>query len=126
MLHCRCVARQRPGSLGFNIILASKRQTLTVLLANNKGADEHAHLCSLINAFAIRYLKSELTTSDINFFSFLMGFSMIKSLATPLQCLMFPYDNPANHAPGAQTDHSWVHGGHFLRKAHKKVYKKIL
>ena len=57
----RCVARQRPGSLGFNIIWALTRETLTLLLVNNKGADQTAHLCSLISAFVIRYLRSEVS-----------------------------------------------------------------
>ena len=53
----RCIARQRPGSLGFNTIWASMRETLTLLLANNKGADQPMHPHSLICAFVICYLK---------------------------------------------------------------------
>ena len=53
----RRVARRKPGSLGFNFIWASIQETLTLLLTNNKGADQAAHLCSLIRAFVIRYLK---------------------------------------------------------------------
>ena len=47
------VARRRPGSLGFNIIWASTRETLTLLFANIKGADQPAHPRSLISAFII-------------------------------------------------------------------------
>ena len=31
---------------------------------NNKDADQPAHLCSLISAFVINYLKSKVTSSD--------------------------------------------------------------
>ena len=61
LCECRRVARRRPGSLGFNIIWASMRETLNELLANNKGADQPAHPRSLISAFVIRYLKSKET-----------------------------------------------------------------
>ena len=37
---------------------------LTLLLANNKGADQPARPRSPISAFDIRYLKSKATMSD--------------------------------------------------------------
>ena len=66
ILETRCVARLRPGSLGFNIIWTSMRETITLLLANNKGADQPAHTRSLISTFVIHYLKSNVTRSDIS------------------------------------------------------------
>ena len=36
------------------------------LIANNKGADQPAHPRSLISAFIICYLKSEVTRSDVS------------------------------------------------------------
>ena len=57
--HIRCVGRWRPGSLSFVIIWASTRETLELMLVNNKGADQPAHPRSLINAFVICYLKSK-------------------------------------------------------------------
>ena len=54
------VARRRPGSLGFNTIWASMRETLTLLLVSNKGADQPAHPHSLISAFVTPYLKSKV------------------------------------------------------------------
>ena len=79
------VARRwgKPGSPGFNFIWASMRETLTLMLANNKFADQPAHPCSLISAFVIRYLKSKVTTC-MSYISLFVGFSMIKPLATPL------------------------------------------
>ena len=64
-----CVARRRPGSLGFNTIWAYTRETLTFLIAKNKGADQPAHPRSLISAFIIRCLNSKETKSDISQFS---------------------------------------------------------
>ena len=65
LLECTCKARRearrRPGSLGFNIIWASTRETLTLLLANNKGTDQPAHTRSLISTIVTRYLKSNVT-----------------------------------------------------------------
>ena len=40
----RHVVRGRLGNLGFNIIWASTGGTLTLLHANNKGADQPAHI----------------------------------------------------------------------------------
>ena len=60
----RRIARRRSGSLGFNMV--SMRDTLTLLLANNKGAYQPAHLRSLISAAVIRYLESNITRSDIS------------------------------------------------------------
>ena len=62
----RRIARRRSGSMGFNIIWASTRETLTLLLANNKDTDQPAHTRSLISTLVIRYLKSILTRSDIS------------------------------------------------------------
>ena len=59
----RRVARRRQESLDFNIILASTLEPLTFLLANNKAADQPAHLRSLISAFVILYLKGKVTKS---------------------------------------------------------------
>ena len=67
----RRVARRRPGSLGVNIIWAVTQKTLTLLLAKNKDADQPAHMRSLISTFVIRYLKSNVTRSDISKFSIL-------------------------------------------------------
>ena len=78
----RRVARSRPGSLGFNIILAPMRTAM--LLANNKGTDKRAHPRRLVSALVIGYMKSKETRADISSFSFVVGFSMIKSLAMPL------------------------------------------
>ena len=79
----RRVARWRPGSLDFNIIWASMRETLTLLLANNKGADQPVHPGSLISIFVYCYLKSKATKSDISSFSSFVGFNIIKTLAMP-------------------------------------------
>ena len=58
-------SQEGPESLGFNIICASMRETLTLMLANNKGADQPVHLRSLISAFVIRHLNSKVSRSDI-------------------------------------------------------------
>ena len=44
------------------------RETVTLLLANNKCADQPAHPRSLISAFIIRFLKNKVTGSDIFIF----------------------------------------------------------
>ena len=75
------VTVRRPGSLGFNIIWAQMRETLTLLLANIKDADQPAHPHRLISASVIHYLKSHIFHNSQ---FFLVGFNMIKSLATPL------------------------------------------
>ena len=52
-------------------IWASTRESLTLLNANNKGADQPAHLRSLVSAFVIRFLESKnttLATSKISIF----------------------------------------------------------
>ena len=84
----RGIARRRPGSLCFKFIWVSTRKTLTLLLANNKGADQTAYSRTLISAFVIRCLNSKVTKSDTFEFSFwfFLGFKMIKSLATTLNC----------------------------------------
>ena len=64
--------RLRPGGLGFNAMCASMGETRTLLLSNNKRADQPAHPHSLISAFVLRYLKSKLTRSDISYFFFLV------------------------------------------------------
>ena len=58
-------------------------KNLTLLLANKKGADQPAHQRSLISAFVFRYLKSTVTILQM----FLVGFNLIKPLATPLECI---------------------------------------
>ena len=45
---------------------ASMQEILTLLLVNNKGADQPAHPGSLISALVIRYLKSKVTRSDVS------------------------------------------------------------
>ena len=69
----RCVDKRRPGSLGFSIFKDLNARCPTLMLANNKGADQPAHPRSLISAFVIRYLKSKVTRSDISLFSILFG-----------------------------------------------------
>ena len=64
-IEIRCVARRRPRSLGFNILWASTWEAPTLLIANNKGAEQPRHLRSLISAFVICYLKIKVTRSDI-------------------------------------------------------------
>ena len=49
------------------------RDPSTLLLVNNKGADQPAHSRSLVSAFVIRYLKSKVTRSDVSQFSNLFG-----------------------------------------------------
>ena len=39
---------------------STTRENLTMVHANNKGADQPAHPCSLISAFVIRYLKDNV------------------------------------------------------------------
>ena len=58
---------------------------MTLMLANNIGADQLAHLRSLISAFVIPYLKRRVAGSDmsISSFSIFVGFNMRKPLATP-------------------------------------------
>ena len=75
----------------FNIIGASTREKLTLMLANNKGADQPVHSCSLISTFVIHYLKHRVAGSDmsISSFSFFVGFNVIKPLATPLILFAF-------------------------------------
>ena len=81
----RRIARRRSGSLGFNILWASTREASTLLLANNKGADQPAYVRSLISAFVISYLKSLENRSDICLKTpFFVGFNMMKPLATPM------------------------------------------
>ena len=55
-------------SVGVFAICASTRENLSSGFANNTGADQPAHLRSLISAFVIRFLKSvisKLATSEI-------------------------------------------------------------
>ena len=53
-------------SLCFNVIMGLDTRNPDLLLANNNGADQPAHPCSLVSAFVIRYLKSEVTRSGIS------------------------------------------------------------
>ena len=70
--------------MGFNIIWASMRDTLALLLANNKGAYQLAHPHSLISAFVMRYLNSKVGQISKNSPFCLVGFNLITSLSTPL------------------------------------------
>ena len=72
------VARQRPGSLGFNIIWASTRKILTLL-----------HLPSLISVFIIHNWNSKVTRSDISKFSNFFG--------------GFQHDRDSGYAPALST-----------------------
>ena len=47
---------------------ARSQETQTLLLANNKGADQPAHPRSLISAFVIHYMKNKVTRSGISYF----------------------------------------------------------
>ena len=49
------------------------QETLTLLLVNNKGADQPAHPRSLISAIVIRFLKSKVTRSDVSKFYIIFG-----------------------------------------------------
>ena len=54
------------------IIWASTQENLSLVFANNKGADQPAHLRSLISAFVIRLLEriiSKHATSKFSIFS---------------------------------------------------------
>ena len=53
------------------VIWASPRENLSSGFANNTGADQPAHPCSLISAFVIRFLEStmfNLATGEISVF----------------------------------------------------------
>ena len=63
--------------MGFNIILASMRDTLALLLASNKGAYQ-------ISAFVMSYLNSKVGQISKNSPFCLVGCNLIKSLSTPL------------------------------------------
>ena len=49
------------------------REKPWLLLANNKGSDQPAHLRSLTSTVVIRYLKSKATRSDISYILFWGG-----------------------------------------------------
>ena len=52
-------------------IWASTRENLSLVFANNKGADQPAHTRSLISAFVIHLLESilsKLATSEVSIF----------------------------------------------------------
>ena len=72
-IYNRRVDRWRPGSLVFSIFMDVNVRNPTLMLANNKGADQPAHPRSLISAFVIRYLKSKVTWFDLSLFSILFG-----------------------------------------------------
>ena len=55
---------RKPGVHDHMVINA--RETLTLLLANNKDTYQPMHRRSLIEAFVIRYLKSKIIRSDIS------------------------------------------------------------
>ena len=76
------------------------REPLTLLLANNKGADQPAHPRSLISGLC--YLLSEKKSALVRYililyflYIFFVGFNMIKPLATPLDTVKF--DSPLSH-----------------------------
>ena len=56
---------------------ATSWENLTLPYANNKGADQPAHLCSLISAFVIHCLDSIISVISI---------CKISSLASPYSC----------------------------------------
>ena len=57
---CKHVQAEARKPAGF-IIWASMQEILTLLLDNNKSADQPAHPHSLISAFIIPYLKNKVT-----------------------------------------------------------------
>ena len=68
--------RRAPG--GSQEVTAStsydpQREKPWLLLANNKGSDQPAHLRSLTSTFVIRYLKSKAARSDISYILFWGG-----------------------------------------------------
>ena len=71
------------------------RETPTLLLRNNKGADKPAQPGSLISAFVIHYRKSKVARSDISLIIrspfYLVGFNMIKPLVTLLVSVLCPF-----------------------------------
>ena len=81
LLQARSQAEARKPGLQHNMGLDAK--TLTLLLAKNNGADQPANPRRLLSAFVIHYLKTRSYMIYINS-PFLVGFNMIKSLATPL------------------------------------------
>ena len=73
LIYCFLVRHRH--SVGFSchssFIWASTPENLSSGCANNKGADQPAHMCRLISAFVIRLSKSvisRLTTSEISIF----------------------------------------------------------
>ena len=85
-------ARRRPGSLGFFIISASTSETLTLLLANNKCANQPAHPRSLISTFVIRYLKIKVRSDITKFSIFNIFFDRLQ------------HDKVSGYAPGLGHD----------------------
>ena len=69
----RRIAREGQEAWASTSLWNSMRDPSTLLLVNNKGADQPAHSRSLVSAFVIRYLKSKVTRSDISQFSNLFG-----------------------------------------------------
>ena len=84
LLQARSQAEARKPGLQHNMDLNAK--TLTLLLEKNNGADQPAHPRRLLSAVLIRYLKTRSYMIYINS-PFLVGFNMIKPLATPLYSL---------------------------------------
>ena len=78
-------AEARKHGLQHHICLVREIQTL--LLANNKGADQPAHPRSLVSAFVIHKMKGKNLGQIPLISTFLVGFNMIKSLTTPLSAI---------------------------------------
>ena len=58
-------------SIAVDFIWASTWENLSSGVCKNKGADQPAHMCSLISAFVIRLLESsisKLATGEISYF----------------------------------------------------------
>ena len=110
--------RRRPGSLGFSIFLGLNARNPTLMLANNKGADQPAHPRSLVSAFVIRYLKSKVTRSDNSLFSILFGglqhdeasgYALVQILHLP--CVSSQYPHHYHHYYHAYLDLHPPHSG---------------
>ena len=89
-LHRR-VARRILGGLGFNIILDMAGETLTLLLASNKGADQPAHPLSLIDTFVIHNIVSDTLSNWVRYLLILYF------------CGGFQHDPVSGYDPGAYT-----------------------
>ena len=76
LAQCQCRTQGRGGGLrgarvDRNYLGSDARKPVFIGFVNNKGADQPAHLCSLISAFVIRLLESIISRfamSEISFF----------------------------------------------------------